>query len=54
MHMELTSKKLIFISCGQETEDEKSLGKSGRDAMNTTQNFEAYFAEAVHDIKEAQ
>lgn len=48
--MGLTNKKLIFVSCGQVTKEEKSLGNSVRDAINATQDFEAYFAESVHDL----
>ncbi len=45
------AKKLIFVSCGQITEDEKSLGKLVKDAIEATPGFEAYFAETVQDLE---
>lgn len=42
--------KLIFISCGQLTEAEKSIGVLLKAVVNGTPGFEAYFAETVHDL----
>jgi hypothetical protein len=43
-------KKLIFISCGQLTEIEKSLGVLLKTLVDQTPGFQAYFAETVHDL----
>ncbi|MCK4517907.1 hypothetical protein KAT92_03965 [Candidatus Babeliales bacterium] len=48
--MNLTNKKLIFVSCGQLTEEEKQLGSSVKSLIDDTEEFEAYFAETVHDL----
>ncbi|MFQ5757659.1 MAG: hypothetical protein ACE5H7_16395 [Acidiferrobacterales bacterium] len=45
------SDRLIFVSCGQLTEEEKSLGLAVKDAIDATPGFEAYFAESVHDLE---
>jgi len=42
--------KFIFISCGQLTEAEKSLGVLLKDVVDGTPGFQAYFAETVHDL----
>lgn len=44
------AKKLIFVSCGQQKEEEKALGQTVQEAVNATDGFEAYFAESVHDL----
>jgi hypothetical protein len=43
-------KRLIFISCGQQTEEEKSLGLQIQAMINRTPEFEAYFAQSVQDL----
>ena len=48
--MELTNKKLIFVSCGQLTKEEKELGNAVKCVIDQTDDFEAYFAETVHDL----
>lgn len=48
--MKLTNKKLIFVSCGQVTEEEKQLGSAIKRLIDGTEDFEAYFAETVHDL----
>ena len=45
------SNRIIFISCGQLTGDEKSLGLAVKSAIDATPGFEAYFAETVHDLE---
>ncbi|MGH8057527.1 MAG: hypothetical protein ACREOH_09870 [Candidatus Entotheonellia bacterium] len=47
----MVSDKLIFVSCGQLTDEEKSLGLSVKAAIDATPGFEAYFAESVHDLE---
>jgi hypothetical protein len=42
--------RLIFISCGQLTEAEKSLGVLIKTVVDGTPGFQAYFAETVHDL----
>ena len=42
--------KLIFVSCGQLTEAEKSVGVLLKAVVDGTSGFEAYFAGAVHDL----
>ena len=44
------AKKLIFISCGQQTEEEKALGLAVKETIDSTDGFESYFAETVHDL----
>ncbi|MGD0822287.1 MAG: hypothetical protein ABSA71_16255 [Desulfomonilia bacterium] len=46
----MTNKKLIFVSCGQLTEEEKQLGNAVKGVIDDTDDFEAYFAETVHDF----
>jgi len=48
--VELTNKKLIFVSCGQLTKEEKELGSAVKCVIDETDDFEAYFAETVHDL----
>jgi hypothetical protein len=48
--MQPTPKKLIFVSCGQVTEEEKQLGTAVKNLVDSTESFEAYFAETVHDL----
>jgi hypothetical protein len=45
------SKSLIFVSCGQLTEAEKTLGTLLKAVIDGTPGFEAYFAETVHDFE---
>lgn len=45
------SKSLIFVSCGQLTEAEKTLGALLKVVIDGTPGFEAYFAETVHDFE---
>jgi hypothetical protein len=44
------SKTLIFVSCGQITEQEKNLGVLLKAVIDGTPGFAAYFAETVHDL----
>jgi len=44
------SNRLIFVSCGQLTEEEKSLGLAVQNAIIATPGFDAYFVETVHDL----
>lgn len=48
--MAQTMNNLIFISCGQLTETEKSLGTLLKGLVDKTPGFQAYFAETVHDL----
>lgn len=48
--MEPTNERLIFVSCGQVTEEEKQLGSAVKDLIDSTEGFQAYFAEKVHDL----
>lgn len=45
------SRSLIFVSCGQLTEAEKTLGTLLKTVIDGTPGFEAYFAETVHDFE---
>ena len=45
------AKKLIFVSCGQLTEDEKTVGLLIKTTIDATAGFEAYFAQAVQDFE---
>lgn len=45
------SKSLIFVSCGQLTEAEKTLGTVLKTVIDGTPGFDAYFAETVHDFE---
>lgn len=44
------SKPLIFISCGQFTEAEKSLGNAIAKMVKSVTGFDAFFAEQVQDL----
>jgi hypothetical protein len=44
-------KKLIFVSCGQSTEAEKTLGVLVKAVIDGSPGFEAYFAETVQDLE---
>lgn len=44
------SNRLIFVSCGQLTDEEKSVGLAVKATIDATPGFEAYFAESVHDL----
>jgi hypothetical protein len=45
------SKTLIFVSCGQRTEQEKTLGVLLKVVIDGIPGFAAYFAETVHDLE---
>jgi hypothetical protein len=45
------SRSLIFVSCGQLTEAEKTLGTLLEAVIDGAPGFEAYFAETVHDFE---
>lgn len=45
------AKKLIFVSCGQLTEDEKTVGLLIKTTIDATAGFEGYFAQAVQDFE---
>jgi hypothetical protein len=47
----MAKKKLIFVSCGQQTATEISLGRQVKETIDSTSEFEAYFAETVHDLE---
>ena len=42
--------KLIFVSCGQQTEDEKKLGTSVKQLIDSKPGYKAYFAEYVQSL----
>jgi hypothetical protein len=42
--------KLIFVSCGQLTAEEKNLGTAVKAEIDRTPGLEGYFAETVHDL----
>lgn len=42
--------KLIFVSCGQQTSDEKKLGTSVKQLIDSTSEYKAYFAEYVQSL----
>lgn len=42
--------RLIFVSCGQLRQEEKSLGQRIKSEIDATSGFKAYFAETVHDL----
>ena len=44
------SKPFVFVSCGQYTVAEKSLGKSISQMVRDTTGFDAFFAEEVQDL----
>jgi hypothetical protein len=45
------AKKLIFVSCGQLTEDETTVGLLIKTTIDATAGFEAYFAQSVQDFE---
>ncbi len=45
------SENLIFVSCGQTTDDEKLPGLRIKQAIDNTPGFKAYFAETVHELE---
>jgi hypothetical protein len=45
------SKRLLFVSCGQSTGEEKRLGHVIEEEINATEIFEAYFAESVQSVE---
>lgn len=47
----MNHKKLIFVSCGQLTDDEKNIGNAIKNLIDSTDDFKAYFAESVHELK---
>ena len=47
----MTAKKLIFVSCGQLTDDERTLGILIKAIIDATAGFEAYFAQTVQDFE---
>jgi len=42
--------RLVFVSCGQRTCGEKSLGRRIKAVIDATPGYEAYYAEAVQDL----
>jgi hypothetical protein len=42
--------RLIFVSCGQITKEEKKLGGTIKSLIDSTQGFKAYFAEYVQSL----
>src|ERR1035438_5885828 len=44
------NKPYIFVSCGQYTDEEKSLGRSIVQIVKNITEMEAFFAEEVHDL----
>ncbi|MHA2039918.1 MAG: hypothetical protein ACW98X_26175 [Promethearchaeota archaeon] len=42
--------KLIFISCGQQTDEEKKLGTSVKGIVDSIPGYKAYFAEYVQNL----
>lgn len=42
--------KIIFISCGQQTKEEKALGNAVKQLIDATAGFEGYFAEYVQSL----
>lgn len=44
-------KKLIFVSCGQLTDEERALGVLVKAIIDGSPGFEAYFAQAVQDFE---
>jgi hypothetical protein len=44
------NKPFIFVSCGQYTQEEKSLGKSIVQVVKNLTGLDAFFAEEVHDL----
>ncbi|HEV7671022.1 MAG TPA: hypothetical protein VGS22_21100 [Thermoanaerobaculia bacterium] len=44
-------KSLIFVSCGQCTDEEKNLGKAIQRVIDQSSDLKSYFAESVHDLE---
>src|ERR1039457_6121581 len=44
------SDKLIFVSCGQLTAEEKRLGRHVQEAIASQEGFRAYFADSVQSL----
>jgi hypothetical protein len=42
--------KLIFVSCGQQTDEEKDLGNAVKELIDNTPGFQAYFSESVQNL----
>lgn len=42
--------KLIFVSCGQQTDDEKKLGTAVKQLIDSKSGYKAYFAEYVQNL----
>jgi hypothetical protein len=42
--------KLIFVSCGQQTDDEKKLGTAVKQLIDSKSGYKAYFAEYVQSL----
>lgn len=45
------AKSLVFVSCGQLTDAEKTVGTLLKTVIDGTPDFEAYFAETVQDLE---
>ncbi len=45
------AKRLIFISCGQQTKVEKNLGSEIKNLVDQTPGFEGYFADTVNSLE---
>ena len=43
-------RKLVFVSCGQQTADEKSLGRLVKEEIETHPDLEAYLADSVQSL----
>ena len=44
------TQKLIFVSCGQQTEEEKDIGTSVKKLIDSKPGYKAYFAEYVQSL----
>lgn len=44
------SRRLIFVSCGQRSPEERRVGQQVKSLIEATDGFEAYFADNVHDL----
>jgi hypothetical protein len=47
----MSKKQIIFVSCGQQTAKEKNLGNAIKDLIESTTDFEAYFADSVSSLE---
>ena len=43
--------RLVFVSCGQRTNEEIGLGREIKAVIDGTAGFEAFFAEEVHSLE---